>query len=91
VSAVDARSLAKILQLRKDVPWVGDTLSPADMERSYHALTSLTLAFALYADINGAQLPDLMLAALQAQDGRSTTEGIDQGVVAVLRKLGFER
>src|SRR4029077_17245818 len=89
-SAPEASPLAKILQLRRDQPWVGDTLSPADTERSYHALTSMVLAFALYADISGEQLPDLMLAALQAQDGRPATEGIDQGVVEVLRKLGFD-
>jgi hypothetical protein len=79
-----------ILQLRRGAPWVGDTLTPEDQTRSYHALTSMVLAFALYADIGGERLPDLMLVALSAQDGRPAAAGIDHGVEAVLAALGYE-
>lgn len=83
----------KVLQLHKvraALPWAGDTLSPEDTQRSYHAITSMVLAFALYADISGEDLPDLMLVALTAQQGLDGADGIDEGVLAVLDRLGFK-
>lgn len=88
--ATEPSQRGKILELLRPPSWAGDRLTDLDTERSYHALTSMALAFALYAGIEGAALPDLMLAALNEQQGLKGVERIDRGTLAVLDALGFK-
>jgi hypothetical protein len=82
--------IATILQLHRDVPWVGDQLSPEDTRATLHALTSVALAFAKYADLSGDQLVALLELVMDAQRGRPASEGIDEGTLAVLEVLEFK-
>lgn len=85
-----ASPLAKILPLHRDAPWVGDNLTPDDTRRTLHALTSVALAFAKYADLSGEQLTALLTLVMDAQNGRPATKGIDEGTLAALEAVGYE-
>lgn len=77
--------MSKVLELPRDLSWL-DTIDA----QTLHALTSMVLAFALQAGIPGDDLPDLMLAALEVQKDLDGAAGIDEGVLAVLDRLGFK-
>jgi hypothetical protein len=91
MTVADPSPLAKILQLRRSAepPWVGDDLSPDDIRQTLHALTSMALAFAKYADFSGDRLVALLTMAMDAQKGMPVSEGIDEGTLAILEAIGY--
>ena len=80
--------LAKILQLHRDAPWVGDKLSPEDTSRILRAYTSMAVAFAICEHMDGDTLSSLLALALSRQDDDHPQAGIDDAAMAVLEALG---
>lgn len=81
-------SLAKILELHRNTPWIGDHLTPEDTSRTLRAYTSMAIAFAVCQRLDGEELTHLLTVALTSQDGRPAQIGIDEGAQAVLEALG---
>lgn len=81
-------TLAKILQLHRDAPWIGDTLNAKDTSRVLRAYSSMAVAFAVAQKIDAQDLVNLLAVALGAQRDDSPQLGIDEGAEAILKTLG---
>jgi integrase len=91
-----SRVAAKVIDIRKRLEerspapfWVSEFL-PASVAKSYiGALTSMSLAFAKYARIDGAELASLIATAMSVQSSRPGAAGIDEATVAILEAIDY--
>lgn len=80
--------LAEILQLHRNMPWIGDRLSAADTSRILRAYSSMAVAFAIAQGLDADRLVNILAIALGAQRDDVPQVGIDEGAEAILKTLG---
>lgn len=91
------RIAAKVIDIRKKLeerspsglPWTGDYVSASTAKTFLGALTSVALAFAKYARIDGPELSALIGTAINIQDKRPGGTGIDEAAVAILEAIDY--
>jgi hypothetical protein len=86
-SDVTEPSLARILELHRYTPWIGDTLPADQTSRVLRAYSSMAIAMAVRERLDAEELVNLLALALANQQDDHPQVGIDVAADLIIRAL----